>query len=335
VIVDQALYVDGERQPPGNPFSLIRRAQATPGSFLWTDVHEPTLDEFDDIALVFGPHPLAIEDAVNAHQRPKLELYDDSIFVVLKTLQNQIGTGLVSGEVMLFVGEGFVVTVGHGDDSAVRATRRRLEGRPELLRHGPYVVLYGVCDAVVDRYELVGAELEGQLEALEERVFAGDVADAARIYALKRDVVELRHAVQPLVHPARVLAEGSLPDLPDETRPYFRDVQDHVLRTVDKADAFDSLLSDILTASLTRITVEQNEDMRRISQLGVQQNEDMRRISAWVAMVGGSAAIAGIYGMNLAYLPGSHWHNSYLLVLALMLSITGVLYWRFKRSGWL
>jgi magnesium transporter len=335
MIVDKALFVDGRREPVANPFSAIRRAQTTPGAFLWMDVHEPTLDEFEDIALVFGPHPLAIEDAVNAHQRPKLELYEDSLFMVLKTLRVRQPAGLEAGEVMVFVGDSFVVTVGHGDDSPVDTMRMRMRNRSELLRLGPAMVLHGLCDAVVDTYEVVAAYLEDELEDLETRVFAGDVGEAARIYALKRDVVELRHAVQPLAHPMRVLASAPGMEFPKAARPYFRDVSDHVLRTVDRAEAFDSLLSDILAASLARISVQQNDDMRRMAEQSVQQNEDMRRISAWVALGAVNTIIAGIYGMNFDNMPELHTQYGYFVVLGLMVAIAGVLYWRFKRSGWL
>ena len=197
-------------------------------------------------------------------------------------------------------------------------------------------MLYGVCDTVVDRYEQIADEIEDDLEELEAKVFAGDVGDdAAQIYGLKREVLELRHAVNPLRQPLQVLADGRLPQVRPETQPYFRDVTDHVLRVSDKADAFDSLLSDILTANLAQITVRQNEDMRRIAQLGVQQNEDMRRISAWVALLAVTTVIAGVYGMNFENMPELRSRYGYYVVLGVMVAICLLLYRHFRRSGWL
>jgi magnesium transporter len=334
MITSTALYVDGRPEAVSDPFTALRRAQQGTGAFLWMDVREPTFDDFDDIALVFAPHPLVIEDAVHAHQRPKLERFDDTVVMVLKTLQAG-ARGLESGEVMLFAGDGFILTISHGQYDVVAEARRRLDGRSEMVRQGPAMVLHAVCDVVVDSYEQITAQVEDALEELEGRVFAGEAVDATDIYALKRDVLELRHAVAPLGHPLRVLAEGSVPSVPSEARPYFRDVSDHLQRAAEKTDAVDSLLSDVLAASLARITVQQNEDMRRIAELGVQQNEDMRRISAWVAVVAVNAVIAGLYGMNFDYLPLLGAGYGYAVVLAVMVVTSVLLYRWFKRSGWL
>lgn len=334
MITSKALYVDGRPEPVPDPFSALRRAQRDGGAFLWMDVHDPTADDFDDIALVFAPHPLVIEDALHAHQRPKLERFDETTVMVLKTL-HEGARGLESNEVMLFAAEHFVLTISHGHVDHLVEAKRRLEGRPDALRRGPAMVVHAVCDAVVDSYEILTARVEDVLEVHEGRVFAGDTVDATDIYALKRDVVELRHALQPLGHPMRVLSEVDVPGVPPDARPYFRDVSDHLQRAAEKADAVDSLLSNVLAASLARITVEQNEDMRRIAELGVQQNEDMRRISAWVAVVAVNAVIAGIYGMNFDYMPELRARYGYFVVLGVMLAISVGLYRWFKRRGWL
>ena len=277
MLVDCALYSDGKRESVGMA-EAIRKARSVPGSFAWLGLHEPTYDEFDDLALYFAPHPLAIEDAVNAHQRPKLDVYDECLFVVLKTLDyDEAQAELVTGEIMLFTGENFMVTVQHGSNPVLEPVRRRLEGNRDLLRHGPSAVLYGICDAVVDDYETIADDIEQELEKLEAQVFASEGgADAARIYALKRQVVEFRHAVGPLGHPMRVLTGARLAGIHPDMEPYFRDVADHLARVAEKVEGFDALLTDILTANLAQISILQNEESR-------QQNDDMRRISAWVA----------------------------------------------------
>jgi magnesium transporter len=330
VIVDCALYTCGAREPVAGPAEAIGRARNQPDSFVWIGLYEPTFDEFDDVALYFGPHPLAIEDAVKAHQRPKLEVYEDCLFVVLKTLRYvEENSQIEAGELMIFTGERFVVTVRHGEGNPLGPVRRRLESRPDVLRCGPSAVLYAVCDAVVDTYEVIATEVERDLEQVEEQVFAADIGhDAERIYALKREVLEFRHAAMPLAHPMSVLASGRLPGVHPDTQPFFRDVADHVARVVDKVETFDALLTDILTANLAQISVRQNEDMR-------QQNEDMRRISAWVALVAVNTVIAGIYGMNFDNMPELHTRYGYFVTLTVMLTICVLLYRRFRRSGWL
>jgi magnesium transporter len=301
-----------------------------PESFVWLGLHEPTYDEFDDLALYFAPHPLAIEDAINAHQRPKLDVYDECLFVVLKTLVfDEVGAELVAGEIMLFTGDNFMVTVQHGSSEVLAPVRWRLESMPDLLRLGPSAVLYGICDAVVDDYEKIADDVEHELEKLETKVFAAEGGvDAARIYALKRQVVEFRHAVVPLAHPMRALVSARLAGIHPDTEPYFRDVADHLARVAEKVEGFDALLTDILTANLAQISILQNEETR-------QQNEDMRRISAWVAIVAADTVITGIYGMNFDNMPELHTHYGYFVCIAFMLTLDVVLYRLFRRSGWL
>jgi len=330
VIVDCALYTCGKRELVSGPAEAIIQARVVPDSFVWIGLYEPTFDEFDDLALYFTPHPLAIEDAVKAHQRPKLDVYDEGLFMVLKTLNYVAGSSQIEcGEVMLFTGDHFVVTIRHGQANPLSAVRRRLENQQDVLRCGPSAVLYAVCDAIVDTYELIAADVERDLEELETQVFASDVEnEAARIYTLKREVLEFRHAAVPLAHPMQVLADGRLPGIHPETGPFFRDVSDHVSRVVDKVEGFDALLTDILTVNLAKISVRQNEDMR-------QQSEDMRRISAWVAIVAVNTVIAGIYGMNFDNMPELHSRYGYFIALALMAAICLLLYRLFRRSHWL
>jgi magnesium transporter len=230
---------------------------------------------------------------------------------------------------MALTGENFMVTVQHGASKVLDPVRRRLEGTPDLLRHGPSAVLYGISDAVVDEYEKIADDIEQELEKLETQVFASEGgADAARIYALKRQVVEFRHAVGPLGHPIRVLTSARLTGVHPEMEPYFRDVSDHLARVAEKVEGFDALLTDILTANLAQISIQQNEESK-------QQNEDMRRISAWVAIVAADTVITGIYGMNFDNMPELHTRYGYFVCLAFMLALNVTLYRLFRRSGWL
>jgi magnesium transporter len=329
MIVDCALYADGKREAVSLA-QAVSQARRRPASFVWLGLHDPTHDEFDDLALYFAPHPLAIEDAINAHQRPKLDIYDECLFVVLKTLSHDEDRAEIqTGEIMLFTGENFMVTVQHGRDDVLAPVRKRLEGMPELLRLGPSAVLYGVCDAVVDTYEELAVDVEQHLEDLERKVFASDGgADGARIYALKRQVLEFRHAVMPLAQPMRVLTGARLDGIHPATEPYFRDVGDHLARVADRVEAFDSLLTDIFTANLAQISIQQNEEAR-------QQNEDTRRISAWVAIVAADTVLTGIYGMNFDNMPELHTHYGYFVLLLAMLALDVGLYLQFRRSGWL
>jgi magnesium transporter len=329
MIVNCALYSDGKREPVGMA-EAIAKARSVPDSFVWLGLHEPTFDEFDDLALYFAPHPLAIEDAVHAHQRPKLDVYDECLFVVLKTLcYDDQRTEIDSGEIMLFTGDNFMVTVQHGTSEVLAPVRRRLEAMPDLLRHGPSAVLYGICDAIVDDYERIVEEVEEDLEKLETKVFASEGgADSARIYALKRHVLEFRHAVAPLGHPMRALAGSGLEGIDPVTEPYFRDVADHLARVAEKVETFDALLTDILTANLAQISIQQNEETR-------EQNEDMRRISAWVALVAADTVVTGIYGMNFDNMPELHTRYGYVVCIAFMLVLDTMLYRLFRRSGWL
>lgn len=330
MIVDCAIYRGGRREDLSTDLSgstdlseALKRARAYEDAFIWIGLHEPTTDEFDQVASEFSLHPLAIEDAVHAHQRPKLERYDDSVFAVLKTLRYIDETSDVeTGEIMLFLGSGFVVTVRHGEGGALGATRKRLERDREMLAMGPSAVLYGVCDEIVDSYEAVAREIEIDIAEVEQRVFSVERTSVAEaIYSLKREVIEFRRAVVPLVEPMRVLADGDLPGVSPRIRPFFRDVYDHVLRVSGDVAAFDDLLTSVLNANL--------------AQVGLRQNEDMRRISAWVAILAVPTAVAGIYGMNFRYMPELDWRFGYPAALAFMLVVCAVLYRLFRRSGWL
>lgn len=327
VIVDCAIYREGRRIDCAADFShALEEARAEGHSFLWLGMYEPTQDEFDMVTSEFALHPLAVEDALNAHQRPKLEVYDDSLFLVLKPITYDVGADTVTAsELMLFVGDSFVVTVRHGEASPLGAVRKRLEQQPNILRHGPTAVLYAVSDAVVDHYIEVAAELQQDLEELEAEVFApvrGDTKNtAARIYTFKREVMEFRRATGPLAEPMARLQNPGVPFVHDHARPFFRDVDDHLTRANESVEGLDRLLSDILAAHL--------------AQMGVRQNDDMRKISAWAALAAVPTLIAGVYGMNFDRMPELKWHYGYYAILLLMAVIEVSLYRLFKRRGWL
>jgi magnesium transporter len=324
VIVDWAVYRCGKRQErEGDLAAALASARADEG-FVWIGLYEPSREELREVEAEFGLHPLAVEDAVKAHQRPKLERYDDSLFVVLKTLDYVEATSAIhSGEVALFLGPNYCVTVRHGAANPLSEVRAQLErNHVDLLACGPSAVLYAVCDAVVDTYTAIAREVERDVEEVETRVFSPERSnDAEIVYKLKREVLEFRRAARPLVEPMARLAEGLEPVVHPDTRPFFRDVSDHVLRVVEQVDNFDDLLTGILNANL--------------AQVSVRQNADMRRISAWVAIVAVPTMVAGIYGMNFDHMPELTWRYGYPLVIAVMLVACVTLYRAFKRSGWL
>jgi magnesium transporter len=323
VIVDCALYHHGQRESvEGELHEALLTARAR-GSFIWIGLHDPTEDELERVAKDFALHPLAVEDAVKAHQRPKVEEFEDSLFVVLKTVRYDEGSQQIElGDVMLFLGDSFIVSVRHGQARALTDIRRRLEMDHTLLECGPSAVLYAVCDAIVDDYSEISFAVEEDIEEVEERVFSPvRTHNAARIYNLKREVIEFRRAVRPLIEPMEHLATGHSARVHEHLHPFFRDVADHAVRVAEQVDGFDDLLSSVLSANL--------------AQVGVQQNSDMRRISAWVAIAAVPTMIAGIYGMNFDTMPELRWSFGYPAVLGVMAVACGTLYRLFKRSGWL
>jgi magnesium transporter len=324
VIVDCALYHDGAREPvEGDLHDALVVARSRGDSFIWMGLHEPVAEELEKVSKEFDLHPLAIEDAVKAHQRPKVEQFDDSTFVVLKTVRyDEASQQIDLGDVMLFIGDSFIVSVRHGQGRALAGVRRRLEQDARLLACGPSAVLYLISDAIVDDYSEVSLAVEADIEEVEERVFSPDrTNEAARIYNLKREVIEFRRGVRPLVEPMTTLAEGLNPHIDEHLQPFFRDVADHATRVSEQVDGFDDLLTSVLNANL--------------AQVSVQQNSDMRRISAWVAIVAVPTMIAGIYGMNFDHMPELRWRYGYPLALTVMTGICLTLYRAFKRSGWL
>ncbi len=326
MIIDSALYRDGVRIPltcEKEDLVGVRASTLEPSDFVWVGLHEPNEDELAEVARVFDLHPLAVEDAIHAHQRPKLERYDEGIFLVLKTLWYVDEDDAVeTGEINLFVGRDFVISVRHGEGTELHTARLDLEDQAVVLGHGPSSVVYAICDRVVDSYEVVARSLEVDVDEVEESVFSPTrTQDSRRIYILKRELSEVRRAVNPLREPMKRFAAGSVPMITQEAAPFFRDVADHVVRVSEAIETLDGLLSTAFDAHLARISV--------------QQNEDMRKISAWVAIAAVGTLVAGIYGMNFQHMPELAWRYGYAFAMALMVGASIVLYRLFKKSGWL
>jgi len=329
LVVDCAVYVDGQRIEPADPHDALRDATER-GGFVWLGLYEPSESELGAIAARYGLHPLAVEDAVFAHQRPKLDHYDDGIFMVLKTAtyvehEELTATSEVveTGEIMVFLGANYVITVRHGDHGALTDLRRSLEEQRDLLCLGPAAVLYGVADHVVDDFVTVAAAVEDDVDELEASVFSSERTpdDIGRLYQLKRELMSLRKAVSPLEVPLQRLANRQVDVVPAAMRSYFRDVEDHAIRVRDQVGGLDELLTSILQASLARTSQA--------------DNEDMRKISAWAGIIAVPTAIAGIYGMNFRYMPELDWRWGYPLVLLIITVSCVLLYRGFRRNGWL
>lgn len=326
MIVDNALYRQGVRVDCGTATADLAgvRARATDeGDFVWVGLHEPTKNELETVAALYGLHPLAVEDALVAHQRPKLERYDDSLFLTLKTLWYVDADDAVeTGEINIFMGSDFVVTVRHGAGGALRGARASLEGMRTVLEHGPGAVVYAVCDQVVDAYEAVADELVTDVDEVEASVFASErTNDSARIYVLKRELAEMRRAVQPLRDPLNRFALGVVDGVQQDAAPYFRDVADHLARVAETVDNLDSLLSAAFEAHL--------------AQISIQQNDDMRTISAVVGLIAAPTLVAGIYGMNFTHMPELSWVLGYPFSLLLMVMSSAAVWIVARRSGWL
>ncbi len=323
MIVDCAVYGKGVRLDRPREVAGVRAEAAGAGGFAWVGLVEPTAEEFDAVRREFDLHELAVEDAVVAHQRPKLEIYGDTLFVVVKTVRYLGSEELVDiGEVMVFVGPEFVITVRHGEAGGLGDVREELERQPALLAMGPGAALHAIVDRIVDAYEPVAEGLREDIDEVEAEVFSPQGSNPVeRIYRLRREVLELGRAAGPLRPALRELTTPELPNIDPQLIPYFRDVADHAARIGDQVDGFAALLTGALQANLTQVSVR--------------QNEDMRRISAWVAIIAVPTAVAGIYGMNFAHMPELEWRYGYPAVLLLILVVCVGLFVRFRRVGWL
>jgi magnesium transporter len=322
VIVDCGVYEKGSRR--GEKLSLEQAHEASRGedAFVWLGVAEPSAEEFGVIARQFDLHELAVEDAVKAQQRPKVELFGDTLLVVVKTINRPDPSHAVEvGELLLFVNSDFIITVRHGEGE-LSSVRQRVERRPDLLAHGTGVVLYTILDHVVDDYGEVAQAVDGEIQAVEREVFSPERSNPVeQIYKLEREVLDLYRVVSPLLEAVDEISEGQFEAIPSALDDYFRDVHDHLQRVTGRVAGFRELLGGALQANLTQVSVR--------------QNEDMRKISAWVAIAAVPTMVAGIYGMNFDHMPELHWRYGYFTVLALIALVCLALYRRFKRVGWL
>ena len=323
-IVDCAVYTNGERRDGTLELAeAYERCARDNSSWVWIGLHQPTEQEFDSVRREFDLHPLAVEDAIKAHQRPKLEEYGDNLFFVLKPARYHDDREEVEfGEILIFMGAGFLITVRHGGTTELTEVRRHVEGNPERIKRGPAGVLHAIVDRIVDDYTPVLEGVEDDIEEVEEQAFSPTRANPAqRIYHLKREVLQLHRATAPLIDPLDRLSRDKHEYVPEEMHSYFRDVYDHAIRVNDQVENFREMLNSVLGANLTQVTVR--------------QNDDVRKISAWVAIIAVPTMIAGIYGMNFEHMPELKWTYGYPAVVAVMLTICGSLYAYFKRAGWL
>ncbi|MGW1162387.1 magnesium and cobalt transport protein CorA [Streptomyces sp. NPDC002519] len=337
-VVQAVLYRDGVRiSAPASLADTFRELRDDPDGMAWIGMARPTESELLSLATEFDLHPLAVEDALEAHQRPKLERYGDTLFVVLHAARYLDAPEEVDfGELHVFVGPDFVITVRHGAAPDLSAVRRRMEESPELLKLGPEAVLYAILDAVVDGYAPVVTGVQNDIDEIETEVFRGDPEVSRRIYELSREMVEFQRATRPLVGMLHGLMAGFTKyGTDDELQRYLRDVADHVTHTSERVDGFRQALADILTVNATLVTQQQNAEMRALAEAGFEQNEEIKKISSWAAILFAPTLVGTIYGMNFREMPELHWVLGYPFAIVLMAVVCTSLYFIFKRKDWL
>ena len=337
-IVDSAIYVDGDRV--ASPASLADTFQALrehTDAIAWIGLYRPDQRALASLADEFSLHELAVEDAIVAHQRPKLERYGETLFVVLRAARYIDETETVEfGEVHLFIGPDFVITVRHAEAPDLSAVRRRMESNPDLLTLGTEAILYAILDRVVDGYLPVVAGLDNDVDEIETEVFSGDPKVSRRIYELSREVIEFQRASQPLLGMFESLRAGfDKYEIDEELQRYLRDVEDHITHVIERVDGFRELLRDMLTVNATLVAQQQNEEMKALGEAGHAQNEEVKRISAWAAILFAPTLIGTVYGMNFDHMPELHWFFGYPFALLLMLAVCVILYVVFKHRDWL
>ncbi|MDX8032078.1 magnesium and cobalt transport protein CorA [Lentzea sp. BCCO 10_0856] len=337
-IINNVVYLNGRHAAsPATLADTFRLLERQPDSTAWIGLYRPIEAQLMDAATQLGLHGLAVEDAITAHQRPKLERYGDTLFVVLRSANYRDDTERVEfGELHLFVGPNFVLTVRHTDTPHLAGVRHRLEAQPHLLRLGSEAVLYAVLDAVVDGYTPVISGLRNDIEEIETDVFSRDPNASRRIYELSREVMEFQRATRPLLTILDSLsAEFAEHGIDEELQRHLRDVADHATVVVEQADGFRGMLADILAVNTTLVTQAQNEEMQRLAEASNAQNEQIKRISSWAAILFAPTLIGTIYGMNFRHMPELNWVWGYPFALLLMALVCTGLYLVFRRRGWL
>jgi magnesium transporter len=337
MIVDNAVYVDGHRASEPRSLRETYEALRQERGVAWIGLYRPTEEEFASVAEEFELHELAVEDALEAHQRPKLERYGQTLFVVLRPARYLDAPEEVEfGEIHVFVGEDFVITVRHGEAPALGEVRGRLEADPELLARGPEAILYAIMDRVVDGYAPVVRGLENDIDEIEVEVFSGNAEASRRTYELTREVIEFQRAVKPLSGMlASLIAGFEKYGIDHELQRYLRDVQDHAIGVNERVAGFKDLLQNILSVNLTLVGLQQNEEVKALSEASIRQNDEVKKISAWAAILFAPTLIGTVYGMNFDHMPELHWLFGYPVALTLMLLVSVSLYPVFKNRGWL
>lgn len=341
-VADNVLYADGIRlaQPESlaATYALLRqRRPEHPGDLAWIGLVRPDEHDLASLATEFDLHELAVEDAVQAHQRPKLERYGKTLFLVLRAARYDDQREEVDfSELHVFVGDDFVITVRHGQAPDLAGVRRRMEAAPDLLALGPEAVLYAILDRVVDDYAPVVAGLSNDIDEIETEVFRGDPTVSRRIYELSREVIECQRAAQPLRSILQGLSAGFVKyDIDPELQRYLRDVQDHVEQVIERVEGFRQLLQNILTVNSALVGQRQNEETKTLTEASLAQNEEVKKISSWAAILFAPTLVGTVYGMNFENMPELGWMYGYPLALALMALVSIVLYFVFNRRGWL
>ncbi|MDN3296573.1 magnesium and cobalt transport protein CorA [Streptomyces ficellus] len=337
-VVQASVYRDGLKvASPGTLAETFRRLREEPDGMAWIGLHRPSEAELLSLAAEFNLHELAVEDAMEAHQRPKLERYGDTLFVVLRAARYLDAQEEVDfGELHVFLGADFLITVRHGAAPDLSAVRRRMEETPELLALGPEAVLYAILDAVVDGYAPVVAGVQNDIDEIETEVFRGDPEVSRRIYELSREMVEFQRATRPLVGMLHSLMAGFAKyGTDEELQRHLRDVADHVTHTSERVDGFRQALTEILTVNTTLVTQQQNAEMRALAEAGFEQNEEIKKISSWAAILFAPTLVGTIYGMNFDHMPELHWVYGYPFAILLMAVVCTSLYVIFKRRDWL
>ncbi|HET6878379.1 MAG TPA: magnesium/cobalt transporter CorA [Jatrophihabitans sp.] len=337
-MIDSAIYCAGRRTcSPGSLADTFTELRAAEDAMAWIGLYRPDPDELTSLAEEFGLHELAVEDAIHAHQRPKLERYGETLFVVLRAARYLDDVEEVEfGELHVFIGKDFVLTVRHAESPDLADVRHRLEGDPELLALGTEAVLYAILDAVVDGYLPVVAGIENDVDEIETQVFDGDPAVSRRIYELSREVVDFQRAAAPLAGMLDALAAGfDKYGVDEELRRNLRDVADHVTQVNERVDSLRVLLRDILQVNSILVAQKQNEEMTALSRTSNAQNDEVKKISAWAAILFAPTLVGTIYGMNFTHMPELNWQLGYPYALGLMVMVSVVLYIVFKKRGWI
>ncbi|MEU9718306.1 magnesium and cobalt transport protein CorA [Streptomyces sp. NPDC047976] len=337
-VIDSAVYRDGRRvASPTTLADTFRLLREQPDGMAWIGLHRPTESQLHSLAAEFDLHPLSIEDALEAHQRPKLERYGDTLFVVLRAARYLDALEEVDfGELHIFVGPDFLITVRHGAAPDLTTVRRRMEETPDLLSLGPEAVLYAILDAVVDGYAPVVAGVQTDMDEIETEVFRGDPEVSRRIYELSREMVEFQRATRPLVGMLHGLMAGFAKyGTDEELQRYLRDVADHVTHTSERVDGFRQALTEILTVNATLVSQQQNAEMRALAEAGFEQNEEIKKISSWAAILFAPTLVGTIYGMNFETMPELKWAAGYPFAILLMAVVCISLYVIFKKRDWL